>query len=41
MHIRLEYAEFSNVYHAISAEVRLTTQVKPRVFGGSIFLILT
>jgi hypothetical protein len=34
MHIRLEYAEFSDVYHAISAEVPLTTQVISRVFGG-------
>jgi hypothetical protein len=31
MHIRLEYAEFSNVYHAISAEVPLTTQIKLHV----------
>jgi tRNA threonylcarbamoyladenosine modification (KEOPS) complex Pcc1 subunit len=32
MHIRLEYAELSSVYHAISAEVPLISQVKSRVF---------
>ena len=39
MHIRLEYADFSSVYPAISAEIPLTTQVKSRVFflGGGAF----
>jgi hypothetical protein len=43
LYISLEYAEISNAYYAISAEVPLTIQIKSRVsffLGGGHFLFL-